>query len=103
MIVLVIAFVLRVAVVAEAQTRSPDALNAARDFLSGKLPDMIRETVQGMMGQIWPSLEQRLPQRQQSSITRETARFSHATGAVRNVHRRLPAPRASAWRSTPSK
>jgi uncharacterized protein len=58
LIVLVIAFVLRAAVVAEAQTPSPDALNAARELLSVMSPDMVSQTVQGMMGQIWPSLEQ---------------------------------------------
>jgi hypothetical protein len=63
LIVLVIAFVLRAAVVAEAQTPqapAPDALNAARELLAVMSPDMIGQTVQGMTAQIWPSIQQQL-------------------------------------------
>jgi hypothetical protein len=79
LIVLVIALLLRVAVVAEAQTPSPDALDAARDLLSVMSPDMIRETVQGMMGQIWPSLEQRLgPKVDQATLAEIRAEFERS-------------------------
>jgi uncharacterized protein len=79
LIVLVIAFVLRAAVVAEAQTSSPDAIDAARELLSVMSPDMVSQTVQGMMGQIWPSLEQQFGGRvDQATLTELRAEFERS-------------------------
>jgi uncharacterized protein len=79
LIVLVIACVLRAAVVAEAQTPAPDAIDAARELLSVMSPDMVSQTVQGMMGQIWPSLEQRFGGRvDQATLTELRAEFERS-------------------------
>ena len=79
LIVLVIAFVLRAAVVAEAQTSAPDAIDAARELLSVMSPDMVSQTVQGMMGQIWPSLEQQFGGKvDQATLTELRAEFERS-------------------------
>jgi|SRR5580658_4311608 hypothetical protein len=62
LIVLVMMVVLRVTTAAAqtqpAATPSPEALAAAKELMAIMSPDMVKQMMRGMVGQMWPQIEQ---------------------------------------------